>query len=52
MEYICEHLEKFSEGMSKATAKMFQFVNLQGGTLHDMTFLIVSLPDSDAESSV
>ena len=52
MEYICEHLDKFSEGMSKAMAKRFQFVNVQGGTLHDVTSSIVSLPDSEAESSV
>ena len=52
MEYICEHLDKFSEGMSKAMAKRFQFVNVQGGTLHNVTSLIVSLPDSVAESSV
>ena len=52
MEYICEHLYKFSEGMSKSMAKRFQFVNVQGGTLHDMKSLILSLPDSEAESSV
>ena len=52
MEYICEHLDKFSEGVSKAMAKRFQFVNVQGGTLHNVTILIVSLPDSVTESSV
>ena len=52
MEYTCEHINKFSEGMSKAMAKRFQLVNVQGGTLHDVTSLIVSLPDSAAERSV
>ena len=52
MEYICEHIDKFSEGMSKSMAKIFQFVNVQGGTIHNVISLIVSLPESESESSV
>ena len=52
MEYIYEHIDKFSEGMSKAMSKRFQFVNVQRGTLHDVTSSIVSLPESEAKISM
>ena len=45
-EYICEHLDKFTEGMSKAMTRRFHFVNVQGGTIHDTTSeVMMMMPD-------
>ena len=37
MEYISEHLNAFTKGMSKAMRRGFNFVNVKGGVLTDIT---------------
>ena len=45
LEYICEHLVKFTAGMSIAMSNQFHFVSVHGGTLHDVTMEIMNTPD-------
>jgi hypothetical protein len=35
--YIRKQLANFSEGMSRTMKKLFGFVNVEGGVLHDIT---------------
>ena len=37
MEYIWEELQCFSAGMPKQMIRQFNFVNIAGGTCHDVT---------------
>lgn len=37
MEYIREDLSRFSEGMSRAMKRKFNFMHVAGGTAHDVT---------------
>ena len=37
MEYISEQLDAFTKGMSKAMRRRFNFVNVEGGVLTDIT---------------
>ena len=43
-EYISDQLSNFSEGMSKSMKKRFNFVNIEGGVLHDVTNTAVNTP--------
>ena len=36
-EYISEQLSSFTKGMSKAMRRQFNFVNVEGGVLSDVT---------------
>ena len=36
-EYISEQLNLFTKGMSKAMSQRFNFVNVEGGVLRDVT---------------
>ena len=42
MEYIREELACFSAGMSKSMKQKFGFVNISGGTCHDITDTVVT----------
>ena len=42
MEYIQEQLSTFTKGMSKNMSRRFNFVNIEGGILNDITNTIVS----------
>ena len=37
MEYISEQLDAFTKGMSKSMRRNFNFVNVEGGVLRDIT---------------
>ena len=41
-EYISDSLSTFSDGMSTAMKKKFNFVNIAGGTLTDVTTKVVA----------
>jgi hypothetical protein len=43
-EYISDNLHNFSEGMSKAMSKCFNFVNIAGGVFHDITNVAINTP--------
>ena len=45
LKYICEHIEKFTAGMSTAMSKRFHFDSVHGCTLHDATTKIKNTPD-------
>ena len=42
LEYICDQLSAFSEGMSKSMSKVLNFVNIEGGVSHDVTTLAIN----------
>ena len=42
-EYIREQLSTFSSGMSRSMKKMFGFVNVEGGTSHDITETVLGM---------
>lgn len=46
-EYISDNLNNFSEGMSTAMSKCFNFVNIAGGVFHDITQVAVNAPYTD-----
>jgi hypothetical protein len=43
-EYISECLHRFSDGMSKKMKRSFHFVNIEGGTFHDITQYAITQP--------
>ena len=43
MEYICESLADFSDGMSKSMKKSFGFVSLEAGVYTDITAATVQI---------
>ena len=43
-EYISDQLSEFSEGMSKSMKKTFNFVNVEGGVLNDITNHAINTP--------
>ena len=42
-EYISEQLSTFTEGMSKNMKRSFNFVNVEGGVLHNITQQVAAL---------
>jgi len=51
-EYVSDQLSQFSEGMSKSMKKLFNFVNVEGGVLHDVTNTAVNTPYTITNTSV
>ena len=41
-EYISEQLNSFTKGMSTAMRRQFNFVNVKGGVLRDITNTVVA----------
>ena len=41
-EYISEQLSSFTKGMSTAMRRRFNFVNVEGGVLRDITNTVVA----------
>ena len=50
-EYISEHLSTFTEGMSKNMKRSFNFVNVEGGVLHNITKEVVELSFENEHAS-
>jgi hypothetical protein len=42
-EYLREQLSVFSEGMSRKMHTKFEFVNIEGGSCHDISQTVVGM---------
>ena len=51
LEYICDQLSAFSEGMSKSMSKVLNFVNIEGGVSHDVTSLALNTAYTNAAAA-
>jgi hypothetical protein len=50
-EYVREQLSVFSEGMSRKMQKKFEFVNIEGGSCHDISRTVVGMAYNNGVSS-